>query len=192
VTFLVVWLCVVCGCVISAVLFLVGDSMVLTTHYIHSHNRWKWTRLLKIWFPMPRVNLTLWARSALKKSGSHIFYQMTHFRVICRNTSPHNVCIFMCHYRKMYYYCTLTAAWTLIFLTISADVSLFLIISPHESCDIVHLPIWSQFSFSFTPTRLCLYFAISRPLFEFVFFLTPACHMRHISFFSHFFLSPKF
>jgi hypothetical protein len=27
VTFLVVWLCVVCGCVISAVLFLVGDGI---------------------------------------------------------------------------------------------------------------------------------------------------------------------
>ena len=26
-----------------------------------------------------RGYLTLWARSALKKSGSHIFYQMTHF-----------------------------------------------------------------------------------------------------------------
>ncbi len=111
--------------------------------------------------------------------------------VICRNTSPHNVCIFMCRYRKMYHYCTLTAAWTLIFLTISADVSLFLIISPQESCDIVHLPIWSQFSFSFIPTRLCLYFAITSPLWICFFFsrLHVTCA---ISPFSAIFLSPKF
>ncbi len=100
--------------------------------------------------------------------------------VICQNTSPHNVCIFMCRYRKMYYYCTLTAAWTLIFLTISTDVSLFLIISPHESCDIVHLPIWSQFSFSFTPTRLYLYFAITSPLWI-CFFSSHAC-MSHATY----------
>ena len=111
--------------------------------------------------------------------------------VICQNTSPHNFCLFMCHYRKMYYYCTLTAAWTLIFLTISADVSLFLIISPHESCDIVHLPIWSHFSFSCTPTRLFLYFAITPPLW--ICFFSHAC-MSHAPYllFQRFFLLAKF
>ena len=64
----------------------------------------------------------------------------------------------------MYYYFTLTATRTLIILTIFADVCLFLIISHHESCDIVHLAIWSQFNCSFTPTRLCLYFSNTSPL----------------------------
>ena len=77
---------------------------------------------------------------------------------VCRNTSPHVIFIFICWYRKMYCYITLTAAWTLIILAIFADVCLFLIISRQESCDIVHLPIWNQFNCSFTPTRLCLYF----------------------------------
>jgi len=29
--------------------------------------------------PSPRVELTCWARSTLKKSGSYVFYQMIHF-----------------------------------------------------------------------------------------------------------------
>ena len=83
---------------------------------------------------------------------------MIFFWVLCRNTSPHTICIFICHCLEMYYYFTLTAARTLIVQTIFDDVCLFLIISCHESCNIVHLPIWNQFNCSSTCMRLCLYF----------------------------------
>ncbi len=45
-----------CGCVLCVDVwyqqFFCWWVMVLTTH---SHNRWKWTRLLKIWFPAPTL-----------------------------------------------------------------------------------------------------------------------------------------
>ena len=43
--------------------------------------------------------------------------------------APHDIWIFMCRYGEMYYYCTLTAALTIIILTILANLCLFLIIS---------------------------------------------------------------
>ena len=64
----------------------------------------------------------------------------------------------------MYYYFILTVAWTLIILTMLATFCLFLIISRSKSCFNVHLPSWSQFSFSFTPTKLCLYSSNTSPL----------------------------
>jgi hypothetical protein len=62
-------------------------------------------------------------------------------RVICRNTSPHTICIFICHCLDMYYFFIQSAARTLIILTIFAHFCLFVIISCHESCDNVHLPL---------------------------------------------------
>jgi len=91
----------------------------------------------------------------------------------------------------MNYYFILPAARTLIILTILANVCLFLIISRPESCFNVHLPLWSQFSCSLTPTRLCLY-SSNTSLFEFTFFLTPACHSAIFLFSAVFFYRRKF
>jgi hypothetical protein len=49
------------------------------------------------------------------------------FRVNCQITHPHYLCIFICRYQKLYYYCTLTSASTLIFLTIWPPICLFFI-----------------------------------------------------------------
>jgi hypothetical protein len=46
--------------------------MVLTTH---SHNRQKWTRLLKIWFPMPTLQKETQKRSVIftRKNLDHVY-----------------------------------------------------------------------------------------------------------------------
>ena len=105
--------------------------------------------------------------------------RLIHVWVVCRKTLPHDICIFMCRYREMYYYFILTAAWTLIILTMLATFCLFLIISRSKLCFNVHLPSWSQFSFSFTPMRLCLYSSNTSPLWICLFYHTcmPQCHM---------------
>ncbi len=48
-------------------------------------------------------------------------------RVDCQITHPHHLCIFICHYQKLYYYCTLTSVSTLIFLTNWPPICLFFI-----------------------------------------------------------------
>ena len=65
--------------------------------------------------------------------------------------------------------------FTLVILTILAHFCLFLIISRHESCTAVRLPLQSQFSCSITATLFGLWFS-NTSLFEFPFFLSPACH----------------
>ena len=77
-----------------------------------------------------------------------------------------------CFFRRYDYItitCTLTAALMIIILTILAHLCLFLIISHHGSCNTAQLPLWSQFSCSFTPTRLCLYSLNTSPLWIFYF-----------------------
>jgi hypothetical protein len=79
------------------------------------------------------------------------------------------ICIFICHCLKIYYYFTLTAARTLIILTIFTDVCLFLIISRHESCDIVHLPYEVSLIVPLPP-RGCVCILQTRPYFAIAFF----------------------
>ena len=66
------------------------------------------------------------------------------------------------HIREMYYFFSLTAARTLIILTILALLRFFLIISRHESCAIVHLHAPLQLNYLITPTWSVL--LILRPL----------------------------
>jgi hypothetical protein len=56
-----------------------------------------------------------------------LFVNFQNVRVDCQITSPHHLCIFICRYQKLYYYCTLTSALTLIFLTIWPPICLFLL-----------------------------------------------------------------
>ena len=128
--------------------------------------------------------------SQLPTSSTHHHYVigwLLLFWVVCQKTLPHNICTFMCRYREMCYYFILTAAQTLIILTILANFCLFLIISRSESCFNVYLPSWSQFSYSVTPTRLCLYSSNTSPLWICLFF-SHCMSQRHISVFSRFFL----
>ncbi len=52
-------------------------------------------------------------------------------RVDCSITPPHHLCIFICRYKKLYYYCTLTYALILFFLSILTPISLFLLNPAH-------------------------------------------------------------
>jgi len=53
---------------------------------------------------------------------------------------------------------------TLIVLTVLAHLCLFLIISRHESCTTVQLPLQSQFSCSITATLFGLYSSNTSPI----------------------------
>ena len=99
-------------------------------------------------------------------------------RVVRRKTLPHDICILMCATVK----CISILLWLLRGHLLSwpfwlTYLCLFLIISRPESCFNVNLPLCSQFSCSFTPTRLCI--LQTRPLFEFAFF-SHTCMSRAI------------
>ncbi len=73
--------------------------------------------------------------------------------VDCRITHPHHLCIFICRYQKLYYYCTLTSMSTLIFLTnwpptcliffndAPGGMSLFIYMHSFSCIILLHLPV---------------------------------------------------
>ncbi len=99
-----------------------------------------------------------------------------YIKIISPKVLPQNIWIFIGHYREMYYYCTPTAALTLIILTILANLCLpFNHVTYLVICSTVQLPLRIQFSCSFTPTSLYLYSSNTSPLWI-CFFFTPPCH----------------
>ncbi len=93
------------------------------------------------------------------------------YRVGCQIMSPHHLCIFICHYQKLYYYCTLTSALTLIFLTIWPPICLFFIKSCTRWYVTAYLHALIQLYYSFTSTCSVLHWYITGPLCKFRIFL---------------------
>ena len=106
-------------------------------------------------------------------------------------TPPRHLNISVPH-REMNYYCTLTAAFTLIMiLTILADLCLFLIISRHESVILSNCR-YEVSSVVPWPPLGCIYIIQTRHHFEFAFIFITFMTQREISILSRFFLLPIF
>ncbi len=86
-------------------------------------------------------------------------------------TSPHHLCIFICRYQKLYYYCTLTSALTLNFLTIWPPICLFFIKSRTWWYVTAYLHVLIQLYYSFTSSCSVLHRYITGPLCKFRIFL---------------------
>ena len=80
---------------------------------------------------------------------------------------PHHLCIFICRYRKLYYYCTLTSVSTLIFLTNWPPICLLFIKwrTWWYVTDYLHALI--QLYYSFTSSFSVLHWYITAPLCKF-------------------------
>ncbi len=104
--------------------------------------------------------------TASKKNSTWVFLW-----VDCRITPPHHLCIFICHYWKLHYYCTLTSASTLIFLTIWPPICLFFIKSRTWCYVTAYLHALIQLYYSFTSSCNVLHWYITAPLCKFRIFL---------------------
>jgi hypothetical protein len=106
-------------------------------------------------------------------------------------TPPRHLNISVPH-REMNYYCTLTAAFTLIMiLTILADLCLFLIISRHESVILFNCRYEVSLVVPLPPLG-CVYILQTRPHFEFAFIFNTCMTQRNISVLSFFFFADFF
>jgi hypothetical protein len=91
----------------------------------------------------------------------------------------------------MFYYCTLTAVFTLIILTNFAHLCLFLIISRHESVILSNCRNEVSSVVPLPPLG-CIYIIQTRPHFEFAFIFNTFMTQREISILSRFFISDFF
>ncbi len=92
-------------------------------------------------------------------------------RVDCQITHPHHLCIFISHYQKFYYYCTLTSALTLIFLMIWPPICLFFIKTRIWWYVTAYLHALIQKIYSFTSSCSVLHWYNTGPLCKFRIFL---------------------
>ncbi len=88
-------------------------------------------------------------------------------RVDCQFTHPRHLCIFICRNQKLYYYCTLTSASTLIFLTNWPPICLFFIKWRTWWYVIVYLHELIQLYYSVTSSCSVLHRYITVPLCKF-------------------------
>ncbi len=89
------------------------------------------------------------------------------FWVGCQIMHPHHLCIFICRYQKLFYYCTLTSALSLIFLTNWPPIFLFFIKWRIWWYVTVYLHTLIQLYYSFTSSCSILHWYVTVPLCKF-------------------------
>ena len=109
------------------------------------------------------------------------------YRVDCQNTSPHRPCIFIRRNQKFQYYCTLTLALILFYMTIVAPFCHFLL--NHAPGDMSVLICMHLFNciIQLHPPRECFVLVYYSPSVEIKVFLAPVVLLQDICDLSHFF-----